>query len=844
MFRIAEIYSDIKNFQHLLERNNIGENKECFVKIFTANMDAETAVNTAKDIKDILPNAKIVGASSAVAVVVNGEQYDNETLVIVDMYDSSTIKIEQFCWENKSPSDVAKELHDCFKDYNDDENLLVHLLVSDLYPEASSFIAETNKFNKSIKLVGGLAGAIEGEEAKAFVFTEQGLVEKGMIAFCTINREIKNFVKVSTSMDIISQEFEITNVEGISIKEIENQNSLGWLYNFLGISNNQKKNFFDWNKIANEDFMISFPLILDDEGLVGRFVKHNSNKQELNFFHSSTTTDNTKFRIGYLNPRKTIQECYETCGEIIEASVEYLFSYACFFRKIYINNCAKWEIKPFAKYNVCGMYLSGEISNRQGLNYMHNGANVLVGIAEHDSYIIPDIKALEDIELIETDIGILHKAKEKEIEYLKSESSRLVEKINSLKPYKKSEKFDYNFNLPNYYQFEQDREKLEFNKICLVENQTADTNIAFAGQEMYYAGSRDILEIVKNTVKKYKLTVGQDVYVYALNYKTFIVTIDKNVSDSQFVDLCQNLYDKFAFSTSQKAGISGVLRFAVVLEHKDLIEVGLNAMVNYKNTQDNFFVIDKNIDSSNYLDEEVRVIELISRAIKNNLVVPYYQGIHNNETNEIDRYEALMRIVDEDGTVYTPFVFMDIAKRYKYYGNISRLLIEQVFEDFKYSDKVFSVNVSLYDIQSYSFRTWFIKKIKNHKKPENVIVELVESENYKELDILLEFTKKIKKLGAKLAIDDFGSGYSTLATIIKLDPDYIKIDGGIIGNLMTNEKSIIVLDTIKYFADRIEAKTIAEFVENKNLQYVISSREVDYSQGYLFAKPCPLEEIM
>ena len=96
---------------------------------------------------------------------------------------------------------------------------------------------------------------------------------------------------------------------------------------------------------------------------------------------------------------------------------------------------------------------------------------------------------------------------------------------------------------------------------------------------------------------------------------------------------------------------------------------------------------------------------------------------------------------------------------------------------------------------------------------------------------------QVKLLGSKIAIDDFGSGYSNFENILKLNVDYIKIDGSLIQGITKNTRHHIIVETIVEFAHKIGAKTIAEFVSDASIYTSIKKIGVDYSQGYYTGKP-------
>jgi EAL domain-containing protein (putative c-di-GMP-specific phosphodiesterase class I) len=121
-----------------------------------------------------------------------------------------------------------------------------------------------------------------------------------------------------------------------------------------------------------------------------------------------------------------------------------------------------------------------------------------------------------------------------------------------------------------------------------------------------------------------------------------------------------------------------------------------------------------------------------------------------------------------------------------------------------------------------------------------IVFEVLESEGIENYQEVAQFISKIKILGAKIAIDDFGTGYSNFEHILKLDVDYIKVDGSLIQEITDNKRHRIIVETIVDFAQKVGAKTIAEFVSDEAIYNTIKEIGVDYSQGYYTGKPALL----
>jgi EAL domain-containing protein (putative c-di-GMP-specific phosphodiesterase class I) len=125
-----------------------------------------------------------------------------------------------------------------------------------------------------------------------------------------------------------------------------------------------------------------------------------------------------------------------------------------------------------------------------------------------------------------------------------------------------------------------------------------------------------------------------------------------------------------------------------------------------------------------------------------------------------------------------------------------------------------------------------------HKEErDRLIFELLEDENIQNFEKVRKFIKKVKAMGIKIAIDDFGVGYSNFERLLEFEPDIIKIDGSLVRNITKDRYSRDVVESIVKFAKKQNILTIAEFVENEEIFNLLSELEVDYSQGYYFGKP-------
>ncbi len=400
---------------------------------------------------------------------------------------------------------------------------------------------------------------------------------------------------------------------------------------------------------------------------------------------------------------------------------------------------------------------------------------------------------------------------------------------------------DPNYNVYRYEKFKMDIKGRRINKICMTEIVNADMMIATYGEQAYVQGCKEILTEGRDAVKAMGLSDCLIHYMY--NYKNFIVAGTEDISDADFEAIMQKTYEQFMHSSSKETKLSALSRFVLVFGG-NLIDRAKSAFYMHRKSQNNYIIASnerERLNNSNRVDAEI--FNLVNYAIAENKIVPYYQGIFNNKLNRIDKYEALMRISDANGKIYPPGVFLEISKKFKLYHSLSKQLIDNALNDFKDKQSELCINISLFDIENDEFTDWFVERVKDHPNPKQLTIEFVETENYNNGEKLYNFLNTIRSFGCKIAVDDFGVGFATYTSIISLKPEIIKVDGQIIKDLATSSDSKIILESINFMSNLINSKIVAEFVENSEIQSILMSENIDYSQGYYFAKPLPINEL-
>ncbi len=256
-----------------------------------------------------------------------------------------------------------------------------------------------------------------------------------------------------------------------------------------------------------------------------------------------------------------------------------------------------------------------------------------------------------------------------------------------------------------------------------------------------------------------------------------------------------------------------------------------------------YTIYDRSIDTSRQISKNIRALKHLKRAIANDDIIPYFQPIVEIESGSVAKYEALARMRGENGTVLEPPYFLDAAREAKLSGEITAAILRETLDIAEESNTLFSVNISAGDIMNPHDRNTILELLRSHEAcAKRVVFEIVESEEIEDYELLAKFIKSIRELGCKVAIDDFGSGYSNFEKLLQLRADILKIDGSLVREIDRAEHIELVVRTIVDFAKAAGLKTVAEYVHSEAVFEKIKDIGVDFAQGYLLGKPEPKPE--
>jgi diguanylate cyclase (GGDEF)-like protein len=230
---------------------------------------------------------------------------------------------------------------------------------------------------------------------------------------------------------------------------------------------------------------------------------------------------------------------------------------------------------------------------------------------------------------------------------------------------------------------------------------------------------------------------------------------------------------------------------------------------------------------------------IVSNAIEEKKIVPYFQPVMNTATGAIECHEVFSRIETDKG-VLTAAEFIDIAERLGAIGKLDLILIEKVFEKIKengYKGSIF-INLSSKSLIIAEFLPSIIKLSRKYEIDRSKIVfETTEKDTLKNITLLEKFIDNLKFEGFKFAIDDFGSGFSCFYYVKRFPIDYVKISGEFIRSILRSNKDLAIVKTMTLLAKEFNIITVAEHVENKDILDSVKKIGIDYAQGVYIGTP-------
>jgi len=243
--------------------------------------------------------------------------------------------------------------------------------------------------------------------------------------------------------------------------------------------------------------------------------------------------------------------------------------------------------------------------------------------------------------------------------------------------------------------------------------------------------------------------------------------------------------------------------------------------------------------------DKLQLIGALRDAVANDLMTAVYQPILDPNTGQVQSMEALMRWTDQNLGPVSPETFIPLAETNGLIDTMGTWMLRQACLDAKQfvgeDCKRVSVNVSAQQLSNPNF-VRIVENVLTESglPPEALELELTETVYAKDTDQILTILKTLRDRGVRVAIDDFGTGYSSLAYLQQFPVDVLKVDKSFVRGVETDSAQIVA--AITSLAASLDVEVVAEGVETVGQLRSVRELGANHVQGYLFARPQPLDE--
>jgi EAL domain-containing protein (putative c-di-GMP-specific phosphodiesterase class I) len=241
-------------------------------------------------------------------------------------------------------------------------------------------------------------------------------------------------------------------------------------------------------------------------------------------------------------------------------------------------------------------------------------------------------------------------------------------------------------------------------------------------------------------------------------------------------------------------------------------------------------------------------IERIRLALDHGQFTLHAQPVVELHSGRINRCELLLRMVDESGDTIPPGAFLYIAERYDLIQELDEWVATQAIqlvarEQAAGRHGMVEINISAKSLANERLVELIETQIAQHAiAPGQLIFEVTETAALSHMALARSFAERLRKLGCRFALDDFGAGFGGFFYLKHIPFDYLKIDREFVTDCLNNRTDQLVIEALVSLAHGLNKETIAEGVEDHETELFLRRRGVDLAQGYHIGRPVPITE--
>lgn len=823
MFTTSLFLSEHQSLGEVIWDVTLSNPGDKLIQLFS-NQSVEQVQALARHLLTLYPDAHIIGFS-ANQMIHQGEIYHAGTLVMISHFASSQLSSAvQHC-----SSAGKQDTQQLVKNLAIQPNTQCLLcFISPMNMEERERFHAFNYLAYGVPVAGGSATKTENGQ---WVLLGEQIYHDAMVGVAIHGHDLKIQTAAYTEWNPLGRSFHVTEAQGRTVQCLDNV-PIRQVYNrYLGDGQHvplEMLHNFPLTKVASTQQEVYVPLYDNEWGLV--------------FNEELAVGDEVRFCFNH--PSLTIEQVQIGAEQLRLFQPEQIFVYNCTSRLDFMED--NRELLPLQEVALtAGGYCSGELwHDGQSQRVLHHSMTYIAmregepseaalppsGLARHNE-IAPLLSlirnALDDLDEMNQDL-----------------TQKIQEQALLLTA---SYRVDRRTGLPNRVVLREKLDSMTINEHLLA---LKLTNFHQINEKYgYQVGDKLLLDLTKhfqnyldeslpNRSSLYAIGVGEWAAIFTTRREEEVI----HYTFSQFVEQLEHVnFEPFGLpeidyvSVSLCAGLVSRKEFPEQ-DADDLLLRAIEARRHAFHQNRHFYSATRLRLQDNRRQQHLGWLSCVSRAVLDDNVLVYAQPIVHAHTHHLASYECLVRIEDE-GKIILPRHFLPVIEGSHLYTRLSRQMIRRTFELMRDRHEDFSINLSAQDLMSERTLLHLESMIQSLANPARVGLEVLENEQIKDYGHMIEVCEHFRRLGVKIIVDDFGSGYSNIDEIIKLEPQVIKLDGSLIHNIDKDRKQRKIAQQLVKLCQVLNAKTVAEFVHNEAVCLICEDMGIDYLQGFYLGHP-------
>ena len=818
---------DVVQLQEECDSLIIEQNGSCLIQIFSSQ-SKEYVHGYYSLLKKRFPNAEIIGLS-VIHASVNSTIYTQSTVISISTFESTHIT-SAAVFHSKNEKDVGHQLLRKLAM----NQMSKSVIAFSCYGSASNYplFEAFSEYSNAVPVSGGVA-ADSGNEK--WVFLNGEFYQDHFVAIALDSDRLQVWYEAFVEWNPVGKHFRITSSEGRTVQSIDHIPAYDFYCKYLA----------DDKKLSLSQIQ-TFPLMIEEEK--SRLINTIESITEEGYLQfASEVAIGAEVRFSYSHPSLTQEKVNQGVAILAEKQPESIFIYNCESR--IESSSESTELHSFSDIGICqGMYGMGEFFRASNQQILHHSLTYL---------------ALRESEEVFVQSPVLHVARTHNLTPLFSlikNSLFDLDKMTSAMEQKISEQ-----SMRLIQTYRTDRRTGLLNRTVLKERLSHIshsehllsfklTNLSQVNEKYGYQVGDKLLQDISIYIETHlndKLSTETELYSIGVAEWGILFSSEQN---SEFLrKRITDFIEDLEHENFEPYGLSDVDYLSVsisggIISRRDFTHIAVEDLI-LKTVEARRIAVRRNrhlCNARDLLNEErsrqnqLDWLTCVNRAISQKGVLVYGQPIYEANNHKLASTECLMRI-REDDQIFAPGQFLPAVEGTHLYTRLSREMITRSFEIMQTNDLKFSINLSPQDLMSDRTLDLLESAIVRIDNPLRVGFEVLETEQIQDYGRMVEVCNHFRRLGARIIIDDFGSGYSNIDEIMKLEPQVIKLDGSIIKNVHQDRRQRLISQQMVQLCHTLDAKVVAEFVHNQEVCTIVEDMGVDYLQGYFLGAPKPLE---